>query len=140
MDTLFCELTEPQQAMLGILASGHRPDEAIDEDEFSPRPATTYERSATVTLTYGDIINGMPGNVWIDPIGFAAKRAIPFSRSFRVSTVDIAFTISRPTANGIEHERYIAMTPPEVVAWIERFDAKKSCRPITFELVWTEEA
>lgn len=115
-------------------------DEAWNSDDWANRPATTYERKAEVTLTHGDIVNGMPGNVWIDPVGFAVKRAIPFSRRVRVSTVDIAFTISRPNGSTVEHERYIAVTPPEVAAWLERFDAKKSCRPITFTLVWEEEA
>lgn len=125
-------------AEAGIFVPG---PEDFDEDEWASRPATTYTRTVEVTLTYADILNGIPGNVWIDPVGFAVKRAIPFSRRVRVSTVDIAFTISRPIAEGcIEHERYLAITPPEVAAWIQRFDAKKSCRPITFELTWEEEA
>ncbi|WP_406698580.1 hypothetical protein V5E97_06820 [Singulisphaera sp. Ch08] len=133
------------QAMLKVVANERAIDEATGLDLSSVRIGEDEEpvmvaRSVTVTLTYADILAGVRGNVWIDPVGFATKRAIPFSRRVRVSTVDIAFTISRPVAGGgVEHERYIAMTPPEVAAWLARWDAKRQCWPITFELTWHEE-
>lgn len=115
--------------------------DAVPEDgPVFPTPAApaTFLRTAYVQLLPIDLANGIRGNVWVDPVGLAIKRAIPFSRQVRVSTVDIAFTIGHPRNGTVEHVRYVVPTPLEVAAWIERWDAKKDVILMAFPFEWQE--
>lgn len=98
----------------------------------------TFTRTADVKLGLDDVLNGVRGNPYVDPIGHAVKRAVPWSRNVRVSLIDIAFDVRDPITG--EVARHVAATPHEAAAWLERFDAGRPPMPLSFVLEWEVEA
>lgn len=135
-------IVRPGDDYLVAAQPGETWHDAVPEDgPVFPEPAAgvkTFLRTVTVDVLPIHVVNGVRGNVYIDPVGLAIKDAVPFSRQVRVSTVDIAFTIGHPRNGTVEHVRYVVETPDEVRAWLERWDAGKEVKPITFTLSWME--
>lgn len=117
--------------------------DAVPEDgPVFPAPAPAapamITRRATINVLPIHIVNGIRGNVYVDPCGLAIKDSVLFSRQVRVSTVDIAFTIGHLRNETVEHTRHVVETPAEVAAWLARWDAGKEVKPIFFTLSWQE--
>lgn len=105
------------------------------EEVAAKAEPVTFQRTAIIEMNVNDLRNAIRGNVWVDPNVPAIRRDVPFSRRVRVSTVDIAFTIDTPR---LKSQRVYAETPPEVVAWIKRWDAGEAVEPIKYALTWEE--